>query len=330
MNNSFNKAAAFIDKWDSFLIVSHIQPDSDSIGSSSALCHFLNRSGKKAAMLVPDTLPRKFHFMTDSIPFYDIGRAKEAIGLDYDALIILDCSSWSRLGALESSLKDSFTNVLVIDHHATNCDFGAASVIDPKAPATAFLVYKLITEGIDTDIVPFEADALMAGLKADTGSFSYSNTSQDVFTVAGLLLEAGCSLATINANVGDSWNINTIEFVRESLKEINLYEAGKIVTLAIPYSYFQKYNADRMTAISLMKYIRGFEGAVVSILLYEDEPGIVKSSIRSDGSVDVSLVAASFDGGGHICAAGLVFNGTVKEALKAVTGKVQEALVNCQ
>jgi len=328
MNNSFEQAAAFLNKWSSFLIVSHIQPDSDSIGSSAAVCNFLNRTGKKAAMLVPDILPEKFSFMTDSLPFYDVTSSNEAMGLDYDALIILDCSSWSRLGSLEDDLRSQFENVLVIDHHATNCDFGAASVIDPEAPATAFLVYHLITEGMREEIVPFEADAMMAGLKADTGSFSYSNTSQDVFTVAGLLLEAGCSLATINANVGDTWNIDTITFVCEGLKKIELHGNGKIVTLAIPYSLFDKYNADRMTAISLMKYIRGFEGAAVSILLYEDEPEIVKTSIRSDGSVDVSLIAASFDGGGHVCAAGLVFNGTIQEAVKAVTGKVQEVLVS--
>lgn len=279
-------------------------------------------------MLVPDTLPEKFHFMTDSLPFYDINSAKEAMDLGWDALIILDCSSWSRLGALENPLKDFFENVLVIDHHATNCDFGAASVIDPQSPATAFLIYHLITRGIGKDLEPFEADALMAGLKADTGSFSYSNTSKDVFTVAGLLLEAGCSLTKVNANVGDTWNLDTIGFVREGLKQIALYEDGKIVTLAIPHSLFEKYNADRMTAVSLMKYIRGFEGVVVSILLYEDEPEIVKSSLRSDGSVDVSQIAASFDGGGHVCASGLVFNGTLAEALAAITGKVKEALVS--
>lgn len=326
MNNSYDKAAEFLEKWSSFLIVSHIQPDSDSIGSSAALCHFLNRTGKKAAMLVPDILPKKFNFMTDSLPFYDVDSADEAIGNGYDALVILDCSSWSRLGALENRLKDHFDNVLVIDHHATNCDFGAASVIDPESPATAFLIYNLITRGIGKDIVPFEANAMMAGLKADTGSFSYSNTSKDVFTVAGLLLEAGCSLSTVNSNVGDTWNLETIGFVREALNEIALYENGKIVTIAIPYALFQKYNADRMTAISLMGYIRGFEGVTVSILLYEDEPQLVKSSLRSDGSVDVSKIAASFNGGGHVCASGLLFKGPLTEALAAITEKVREAL----
>jgi len=320
----FDKAADFLKQHSSFLIISHIQPDCDSVGSSAALCHYLIRQGKKAALIVPDVLPSKFNFLVETLPFYDIDSAKEAVAENFEALIILDCSSWSRLGRLEDQFKKEFSKVLVIDHHSTNENFGDASVVEPLAPATAFLIYHFITDSLKGNIVPFEANALMSGLKADTGSFSYSNTSKEVFAVALSLVEAGCEPAFVASNLSDSWSLEAIAFVREALQNIEVFEDGKIVVIYVPYECFSKHKADRITVLSLMKYVRGFEGAVVSVLLYEDEPSKIKASLRSDGTVNVSNVASSFSGGGHICASGLSVNGDIEKVMQSIVTKIRE------
>lgn len=324
MSRSYLAATDFLKKYDSYLILSHVQPDADSIGSSAALCSYLNRIGKKATIQVPDTLPGKYGFFVENLPFHDVQSFVERNVKEHEALVILDCSSWSRLGPLEHLMREGFGHCLVIDHHKTESDFGDGSVIDSSASATAFLVYELITQGFADKPDSFEATALMAGLKADTGSFSYSNTSKEVFSVAGELLDCGCDLSEVVSRAGDKWNERSVGFVRESLGTLQLHSGGAIVSIAIPYDYFKKFNVDRMAAVSMMRYLRHFQGAVVSVLMYEDEPGTLKVSLRSDGEVDVSMVAETFQGGGHLCAAGMVYTGSIKEGLSSVVQVISE------
>ena len=320
-------AKAFVEAHESFLITSHLLPDADSVGSCVSLCLILRRLGKRADVVFPSPLPVRLAFLTEECPVYGWPHVDEVLAKDWEALIVLDSSDWTRVGPLMDDFSKRFDNILALDHHTGHQEFATVTVVDSNAPATASLVFELI-KALQGVICPSVANALMTGLKGDTGSFSYANTTQSAFLMAAELMEQGCQLAEINKKLNERFSLAGIAFIQEGLSYLRTEQEGMIGWLPLPYELFSKHNATIQDAFPLMRYVRGIRGVRLAVVLYEDEPERVKISFRSRGEIDVGEFARSFGGGGHRAAAGMLMESPLSEAegrilpkAKAVVGE---------
>ncbi len=315
-------AKDFIDRHESFLISSHLLPDADSVGSCVSLCLVLRRLGKRAEVLFPSPLPPRFSFLTEHCSVNAWPEIDEVLAQDWNALIVLDSSDWSRVGPLMESFEEKFEDILAIDHHTGHEYFASVSIVDSEAPATASLVFELI-KTLECPIETPVANALMTGLKGDTGSFSYANTSQSAFLMAAELMECGCQLAEINKQLNERFSLPGISFIQDGLGHLRTEEEGSIGWLPLPFELFKKHGTSIQDAFPLMRYVRGIRGVRLAVVLYEDEPERVKISFRSRGDIDVGAFARSFGGGGHKAAAGMLMECSLKEAEERILSKAR-------
>jgi len=306
-------AVEFIGRHDRLLVTSHVLPDCDAVGSCVALRAALTKLGRRAEVVLPSQVPARYGFLTDPCPVHCWPDVDEVLARDWDGLIVLDSSDWSRVGPLGERFEGRFTDILAIDHHPGHDAFATVVVVDDTAPATVCLIHELIGAlGVEFDVLM--ANALMTGLRGDTGSFSYANTTREAFLMAAHLVECGCQVEAINRHLNERFTLAGVAFMQEALANLRTEADGTVGWLPLPYETFERHGATIQDGIPLLRFVRGIRGVRLAVVLYEDERNRVKISFRSRGDIDVGEFARSFGGGGHRAASGLVFEGSLAEA----------------
>src|ERR1700685_4173200 len=175
-----------IERRNRFVLTSHARPDGDAVGSALACCQTLRRMGKQAEVVLHDGVPRVYR----SLPFANEVVQAECVGNGYDAVILLECDSVHRTRI--EGLEKYF--LISIDHHLTGRPFANVNWIDPKAVATAEMVYRLAREA-GVRISPEIATCLYTAVLTDTGSFMFEGTNEHTFALARELVLAGADPA---------------------------------------------------------------------------------------------------------------------------------------
>lgn len=318
--------AEFLEGRRRVLVTSHVMPDGDSVGSSVALCRCLRSRGVDAAVVLPDHLPLRFDFLAQACPVH----ARPDVAADFlegwDGAVVLDCSGLDRLGPLGEELRSRVGALAALDHHAGHVPFAEAAVVDPSAPSTASLVYELIRDELGNAIDAATAEALMAGLMADTGSFCYANATAGAFEMAADLVRRGAVPQALHRRMNERFSMRALDFMRECLGLVRVEGDGTVGWLSLPHEVFTRFDAAVDDASPLMRYVRGLHGVRLAVVLYEDEPSSVKVSFRSRGDIDVGLLARSLGGGGHRAAAGALLECSLEEAEARILPKVLAAL----
>jgi len=304
----------FIEQYDRFIIVSHVMPDGDSVGSSVALRLILEELGKRAEVVLPDAIPPRFDFMTEYCAIHTWPECGRSFLDGFSAVIVLDCSGWQRVGGLGAVLEEMSLPTACLDHHHTHEAFAQVEIVDSSASSTAVLVRELARDELFVRLRRYVADALYVAIMTETGSFSYGNTTSEVFSFAADLVERGVHPQDLQQKVNERFTIESLEFIKEGLACIHTEADGTIAFLSLPHSLFERYGARIEDAFSLGRYVRGLQGVKIAAMLYEDEKMAIKTSFRSRGDVDVSVLARHFDGGGHRAAAGAVLASTLEDA----------------
>ena len=307
---TLKETGELLKKADTAVIVSHISPDGDTLGSSLALMHALQSLGKKVILSVDDDIPAVFRFLP-GIEEYRRFTPDEQI--EADLLVIIDASSADRAGNAMKVV--SAGSILNIDHHKTNTRFADYLYLDANAAATAEIMYSLLKEmgiGFNHDI----ATCIYEGLYTDTGSFKYSNTTTKTLETAAALLQYGVNPSLISDNM-ELKSRRQVEMLGEVLKTLTFLHDGKVAYIEISPELYD-HNIDTDTFISYPRYVEGVE---VALLFKQTEPNLTRVSFRSK-SIDVSKIALSFGGGGHQKASGCSIHTPLKEAeiivLKAI------------
>ncbi len=292
------RAAEVIASASNLVIVGHINPDGDALGSAIGLALAARASGRNAVVSFGGrvAVDGTYGFL-DLEPMVPAAEVPE----DPEVLVIVDVAARDRLGEL-APLIDRAGTVVVVDHHVTNDGFGDVEVIDPAAGATAQLVYHLIRELGWPIGVPC-GTALLAGIVTDTGRFQYSSTDPDILRVAADLVELGVEPDLIGRHVYESTPYGYLQVSSAVLGRSHLEpELGLVWTAA--------YDADLDAAAvgwedcdQLIDDLRIAREADVAVLLKEIDGGF-KVSLRSRGRVDVGSIAVALGGGGHHNAAG--------------------------
>ncbi len=310
----FKEAKKYIKKANKIYVVGHINPDGDSIGSSSAMCLALKKLGKEVNVVIP-----KHSEIFDFLPH--IENAKTSIEEEsIDLLIIVDSSDIRRVALSEEDIKKA-KNIIMIDHHKKNSPYGIVNVIDETCPATCQLVYEFITYlkiNIDKDIATY----IYAGILTDTGSFNYSTTNERTLAIVSKLLGLGIDFAFICKKLNDTMKESKLKLIATAINNMEVYENGKIRYTYVDYDTLCKLGVDEEDAEGMTNYLRMVEGTEVAIYVRGKSNGTNKVSLRSGNTVDVSSVAILFGGGGHKRASGY----TMPESLEISKQKLLDEL----
>ncbi|MGM0880832.1 MAG: DHH family phosphoesterase [Bacillota bacterium] len=318
-----DEALAFIRSAESFLVVSHVQPDGDAISSTVVVGWLLQKLGKSAVLINEDELPSRLSYLYqfDSIINYKFAPPEQI----YDAIIAIDCADFRRIGEVSGSFARE-AKLLNIDHHPTNNGFGAVNVIRAEAAATVEILFDLIERaGISLDLDC--ATAIYTGLLTDTGGFRYSNTSPRVMEIASRLLAVGVSGNELADHLLEKMTMAKLKLLQIALNRLEFTD-----NLEIGWVYIGKDDLRDTGAVSedlegIVNYALNVDGVEVGILFKETEDGAVKASLRSAGKANVAAIAQSFGGGGHVRAAGCRLEGPLSDAISQLVEAVRKALV---
>jgi phosphoesterase RecJ-like protein len=297
------------------VIVSHVSPDGDTLGSSLALMHALRMLGKEVIMNVDDDISTVYSFLP-GIAEYCRFAPDESV--DADLLVIIDASSADRAGNAMAVVKSPA--VLNIDHHKTNTRFADYLYLDSDAAATAEIIYSLLLE-MGIKLTRDIAICIYEGIYTDTGSFKYSNTTSNTLKTAADLLKYGVNPSLISDNM-ELKSRSQVEMLRKVLETLTFLKDGKIAYIEIPPELYD-HNIETDAFISYPRYVEGVE---IALLFKQVEANLTRVSFRSK-EIDVAKIALSFGGGGHKKAAGCSIYAPLKEAEKAVLDVVGELFV---
>lgn len=323
MTRISSKLLNLIRQSNSFLIVGHINPEADSLGSSLALALGLKKLGKKdICVLSNDPVPEILKFL----PSAGIVR-KTPPRKEFDLVIIVDCNEVKRTGYESFRAKKT----AIIDHHvlpanAATSEFYrsvSASLIDPGAAAAGLLVYNVLTAlkiSLDKDI----ATNLYASILTDTGGFRYSNASAESLSTAAALVEAGARPWEISKELYDSIPFKSLKLLGLSLSTLERKDG--IAWIHATKSMFKKTGATSEDSEDFVDFPRKIKGVEVAIFLRENGNNSYKLSLRSRDRINVQKIAKSFGGGGHVAAAGCTISGTLKDVQGKVLRAVRKAI----
>ncbi len=321
-NVTLAQFAQALSQYDTFALCGHVSPDGDCLGSQLALAAALRALGKKATCLLtkPDPVEAGLAFLPGADDFVFASEFDEPV----DAFIACDVPNLERMAdaaAVHARAKAHFT----IDHHAVDSCMAEFNYVDPDAPATGMLVWRLILEmGVapSADV----AQCCYLALMTDTGRFQFQNTTAEAFELASQMVAAGASPDVCSREVYQRRSRASLGLEEAMLRNMRIAGSGQWALSHVELSDFDRLGAIKADAEPLIDTLRSLEGVSVACMLREQD-GVVRGSLRAkDDAIDVSALAREIGGGGHKAAAGFTFKGSMDEALDMMP-RMLDALV---
>lgn len=303
-------------------LVSHVNPDGDTIGSTLALKNGLDKLGKKTAVFCQDKVPDNISFLKGVAEYRKPGDAADE---RFDLLICVDVADVRRMGDC-AVLLERCAHTAQIDHHDTNPRYAEYNCVDAKAPATGLVSRELLDRlgvAVDADI----AACLYVAISTDTGNYAYNSTSPEAFRVTAELLEAGLPLSQINRRLYRQREMPQVLLMQKALSTLTFHHGGSITSMTLSRKDFADCGALAEHADTLVNYGLDILGVRMAVLARETNvPGEVKLSLRAVEPDNVSEVAKSFGGGGHAQAAGATVLGSLEEWVARCVAAMTEAM----
>ena len=292
------------------LITTHQNPDADAMGSSLALAGYLRKKGHRVTVVTPTEYPQNLHWMAgnDSVIAFD-EKQRVAVSQLIDeasAIFCLDFSAIDRIKELAPMVRQARARKVLIDHHLEPESFADLALWSPEAAATAELIFQLITELGDRDLIDVPiAECIYAGLMTDTGSFRHSNTTGNVHRIAGTLIDIGIDVSTIHRRIFDNVSIDKFRLLGYVLNEkLKVLPDYCFAYITLTEDELKTYRSKTGDTEGMVNYALAVQGVVMAAILI-DRGEEIRISFRSVGDFSVrDLASAHFNGGGHRNAAG--------------------------
>lgn len=325
----FSKSPEWADALDAIsvaqnvLLVAHVTPDADALGSALAIGLSLKGAGKSVQVSVgePDfVVPQSLEFL----PGVELVVAPENI-VQPDLVISCDTSSDERLGTLAEVLRDS-PNSIAIDHHASFTGFGKIHLVDPQAAATAEMALKLI-DLLDIELTQDVAACLYAGLVTDTGSFKFQGATGDTLRIGARLFDTGIDHSAIARLLFDDEPFDALTMTGTALKDAVLLPDA-VNGLGLVYTTIasgQRGDLPELAMERVIDVLRRTSEAEVAAVFKQADDGIWKGSLRSKSVINVGAVATALGGGGHRFAAGYTGSDDIEALIEELTTQLASA-----
>lgn len=311
---------SFIQEARRILIVSHVGPDGDAIGSLVSVGQLLRAQGKEPVLFCEDPVPESYHYLPGS------GEITQQAEGAFDLVISLDCSDRYRMGDKltqhPESLLDSVP-LINIDHHITNTRFGTLNWVDPEAVATAQMILEL-AESLDWELTSPVATCLLNGLITDTRSFRTSNVDARAIRAALRLMEAGASLSHITRQSLEQRSVASVRVWGQAIERLHLEDG--ILWTVVTRAMRQQMGLDGNDLSGLANFLSGIREADVVAVFTERDNGTIDIGLRAAPGLDVAQAALRLGGGGHPQAAGCTLDGALTQVQERVLGVLRRSL----
>ncbi len=318
---NLSETAEFLSGRDNFLILTHQNPDGDTLGSGFGLAMILDKLGKKSTVICSDEIPKKYEYFTSLAP--------QNADLEKDLTIIsVDVADTKLLGDLEEKYADKVE--LCIDHHVSNVGYAKATYLDGGAAANCECIYEL-AKALSVEIDTAMALALYTGISTDTGCFRFSNTTAKTHRIGADLIAIGIDSAEINRVMFETKSRIRVELERMALDAMQFHFDDKCAVIVITREMYEKTGCKDEDLEGITAIPRSIEGVIVGVTLREREQGGFKISVRTYPPVDAAEICKRVGGGGHIRAAGCQLGEefsteeAVNEMLKHVKAVMEES-----
>ncbi len=267
----------------------------------------------------PFSAPRQYAFL----PGLDLLVPPEAFPAEPHVMATFDAGSIERLGTLDANARKA-EDLIVVDHHASNDNFGTINLVDPNVAASGVLVYELIGRlgiELDRDI----AMNLYTAILTDTGSFKYRNTTPEVHNIAADLLRYDIGHDDIARIVYDTHPVGFLKLAGVALQRAEIIPDANMIWTWVAREDLEQFGIELEDTESLIDIVRTADTAEVACVMKQGPDGVYKASLRSKGGANVGAVAEALGGGGHAFAAGFTANGDARAAVEAIAERLRSA-----
>lgn len=308
-NNSFSSLKIYdsIKQAKRILLIAHEKPDGDTLGSTAAFSLFLDSLAKDYQIFCADSVPSFFYFLPNIQKF--INQFEKIKEEKFDLVIAIDCGDLKRTGLSEfiSSFQQPY-QIINIDHHQSNPQFGHFNVVQPEFSSTAEIIFQLFREWkvtINKEI----ATALLNGIFTDTAAFSTPSTTLNSLITASFLLNWGGRLQEINKYNLKNKTLNSLKLWGRAMERLVINKKYQLAYTIILKKDLEEFNTTEDDMEGLANFFSNLSG-VKAILVLREEEGDIRGSLRTvKEEVDVSKLARLFGGGGHPKASGFTTKG---------------------
>jgi bifunctional oligoribonuclease and PAP phosphatase NrnA len=302
---------------ENILVITHVGPDGDALGSITAMGVALRQLGKKATLLCDNRVPERFSYLPLA---NQIQPPNEHRPTNYDLLIAVDCGDETRMGQSFATLPNPVATTINIDHHVTNTYFGDIQLVVPEAVSATEILYDLF-RNIGVTITTDLAMCLLTGVVTDTLGFRTVGVKAKTLRIASELVEAGADLPLITMQGLSRKPYSTAQLWQIGLNNMRL-EDGLIWT-KINNVQREAIGYNNSSTGGLVNFLGNVNQAAISAVLLEMDDGTVRVGFRCDPPYSVSELALNLGGGGHPLAAGCSLDGPLDkaEALVVAMGK---------
>jgi len=322
-NATFQEIGQVFRDHNSFIVVSHVRPDGDAIGSILALGHALEGIGKTVRYLNEDGCPESLVFLPGS---EKVEVSLKAGSVEAEVAICLDTAAHSRVGDATFAIVNSAKMIINIDHHISNPGYGDLNFIDDSSPATGQIVYNLI-KALDLPLSEISRDSIYVATSTDTGSFQYPGTTQQTYEMAADLVSRGLNVGEINQLTYDNQPFRKVELMRALLNALERSDDGRVAWWHLTNETKEEHQLIADDTEGMIDIIRAIQGVVIAVFFEELDEGKIRVSMRSkDKRINCSELCGIFGGGGHALAAGIRMTGPLEVARSKVLAKIREAI----
>ncbi len=291
------------------VVISHVNPDADSLSSASAVYTYMLKLHKKVSFFCASKhIDEKLKFL----PWVE--KLRDVFPTDADLAISLDCGTHARIGT------DIAIDLINIDHHQSNDAYARFNIVDPNAISTTQVLFDFFKAN-EISINPKMATALYAGLLDDSSNFLSVKTDEKVFTMAKELCELGADVKTCSEYISKYMSLAAYRLKGAMMLSMTLHQDGEIALLHVDQEMMQRYGARASDCEAALDEALHLPSVKVALLLRENKDRTLKGSLRSDGSVNVNSVANLYGGGGHPHSSG--FTLTTNDMLDATKKLIQ-------
>lgn len=327
--NAYIQLKKIIEENNSFLLMTHVNPDADALGSELAFYAILKKLGKLVRIINHSATPYNLEFLDEESVIEKFDSATHGKIFDEtDVCVILDLNNAARVVKMETPLRGFKGIKVCIDHHQDPENIFDLIVGGTDFSATGEILFRFIKETKIVELDSFIANQLYVAIMTDTGSFRFERTTPEVHQIIAELISYGVNPPAVYDKVYNRFNFGRVKLLGEALSSINLDSTGKIACMIVTDEMLKNNNSSEADVDGFVNYCLTINTVEIGILFYELHDGI-KISFRSKGEIPVSKLAAEFKGGGHRNASGSrLFNVTIESIKEKVISAAQKYLNN--
>lgn len=319
--NNYSEIVNKIDVAKNILLVSHIGPDGDTIGSTVALYNLIkdNFVDKNVVFVIQHKIPDIYKFLP-SIENCVLTNKEIEISC-FDLAIAIDCATKNRMGYIEKIFNNAKFKIN-IDHHLTNPAYADINVINGSLSSCGELIFDF-AQKTNLKITKDTATCLYTAILADTGAFRYSNTTSNTFSSASKLVELGANPHQIYENCFEKRPVEMLKIASSAMANAKFLMNDKIAYTMVNRSMLNEFNALDEHLEGIPEMLRQASTVEVAFVVKETVKNEAKFSFRSK-TKDVASLCSLFGGGGHKLAAGCILKTSLEDALNQVLPEVKK------